>query len=51
MRLVIVESQYAGDVEPNTEYARRSVRDSLMRGARRGAHSIASALHATGHLA
>ena len=32
MRLVIFESPYAGDVEANTEYARRCVRDSLMRG-------------------
>jgi hypothetical protein len=32
MRLVIVESPYAGDIEKNTEYARLCVRDSLMRG-------------------
>jgi len=32
MRLVIIESPYAGDVEANTEYARRCVRDSLSRG-------------------
>src|SRR3974390_3223932 len=32
MRLVIVESPFAGDVEANTEYARRCVRDSLARG-------------------
>lgn len=32
MRLVIVESPYAGDVEENVEYARRCVRDSLSRG-------------------
>lgn len=32
MKLVIVESPYAGDVEANTEYARRCVRDSLSRG-------------------
>ncbi|WP_100961101.1 hypothetical protein [Bosea sp. FBZP-16] len=32
MRLVIVESPYAGDVETNVEYARRCVRDSLLRG-------------------
>lgn len=32
MRLVIVESPYAGDVEKNVEYARRCVRDSLLRG-------------------
>ncbi|CAN7597637.1 DUF7768 domain-containing protein [Bosea sp. LjRoot237] len=32
MRLVIVESPYAGDVEANIAYARRCVRDSLLRG-------------------
>ena len=32
MRLVIIESPYAGDVEANIEYARRCVRDSLNRG-------------------
>lgn len=32
MKLVIIESPYAGDVEANTEYARRCVRDSLSRG-------------------
>lgn len=32
MRLVIIESPYAGDVEANVEYARRCVRDSLLRG-------------------
>jgi hypothetical protein len=32
MRLVIIESPYAGDIEVNTEYARRCVRDSLSRG-------------------
>ena len=32
MRLVIIESPFAGDVEQNTEYARRCVRDSLERG-------------------
>jgi hypothetical protein len=32
MKLVIVESPYAGDVEANVEYARRCVRDALMRG-------------------
>lgn len=32
MKLVIVESPYAGDVEANVEYARRCVRDSLSRG-------------------
>ena len=32
MKLVIIESPYAGDVEANTEYARACVRDSLGRG-------------------
>jgi hypothetical protein len=32
MRLVIIESPYAGDVEANVEYARACVRDSLGRG-------------------
>lgn len=32
MRLVILESPYAGDVEANVEYARKCVRDSLLRG-------------------
>lgn len=32
MRLVILESPYAGDVERNIDYARRCVRDSLLRG-------------------
>lgn len=32
MRLVIIESPYAGDVDANVDYARRCVRDSLMRG-------------------
>lgn len=32
MRLVIVESPFAGDVEKNTHYARLCVRDSLLRG-------------------
>jgi len=32
MRLVIIESPYAGDIEKNVEYARRCVRDSLLRG-------------------
>lgn len=32
MRLVIVESPYAGDIGANVEYARRAVRDSLARG-------------------
>lgn len=32
MKLVIIESPYAGDVEANLKYARRCVRDSLDRG-------------------
>lgn len=32
MKLVIIESPYAGDVERNVEYARQCVRDSLCRG-------------------
>jgi hypothetical protein len=32
MRLVIIESPYAGDVVANVEYARACVRDSLLRG-------------------
>lgn len=32
MRLVILESPYAGDVEKNIEYARKCVRDCLARG-------------------
>lgn len=32
MRRVIVESPYAGDVDRNVEYARRCVRDCLLRG-------------------
>ncbi len=32
MRLVIIESPYAGDVNRHVEYARRCVRDSLDRG-------------------
>lgn len=32
LRLVIVESPYSGDVEANTLYARRCIRDSLARG-------------------
>lgn len=32
MRLVIIESPFAGDVEKNTRYARACVRDSLLRG-------------------
>ena len=32
MKLVIVESPYAGDINKNIEYARAAVRDSLSRG-------------------
>jgi len=32
MRRVILESPYAGDVEANVAYARRCVRDSVLRG-------------------
>ena len=32
MKLVLLESPYAGDVEANVAYARACVRDSLMRG-------------------
>lgn len=32
MRRVIVESPYAGDIATNVAYARRCVRDSLLRG-------------------
>ena len=32
MRLVIIESPYAGNIEENIEYARAAVRDSLSRG-------------------
>jgi hypothetical protein len=32
MRLVIIESPYAGDIEANVKYARECVRDSLSRG-------------------
>jgi len=32
VKLVILESPYAGDVEANVAYARRCVRDSLSRG-------------------
>lgn len=32
MKLVIIESPYAGDIEKNTTYARLCVRDSLERG-------------------
>jgi hypothetical protein len=32
MRRVLLESPYAGDVEHNLEYARRCVRDSVLRG-------------------
>ena len=32
MRLVIIESPYAGDIETHVKYARRCVKDSLSRG-------------------
>ncbi len=32
MKLVILESPYAGDIEKNVDYARRAVRDSLSKG-------------------
>ena len=32
MRRVIIESPYAGDVEANVSYARRAMRDCLLRG-------------------
>jgi len=32
MKLVIIESPYAGDIEANTAYARLCMRDSLERG-------------------
>ena len=32
MRRVILESPYAGDIEANVDYARRCVRDALLRG-------------------
>ena len=32
MKLVVIESPYAGDIEMNVEYARKCVRDSLERG-------------------
>ena len=32
MKLVIIESPYAGEVEANVEYARRAMHDSLHRG-------------------
>lgn len=32
MRKVIIESPYAGNIEKNVEYARKCVRDSLLRG-------------------
>jgi len=32
MKLVIVESPYAGDIEANVDYARAAIRDSLSRG-------------------
>ena len=32
MKLVILESPYSGDIERNIEYARKCVKDSLLRG-------------------
>jgi len=32
MRLIVVESPYAGDVEANVAYARKCVRDAVLRG-------------------
>lgn len=32
MKLVVIESPYAGDVERNVEYAKRCMKDSLKRG-------------------
>ena len=32
MKLVILESPFAGDVKRNTAYARAALRDSLLRG-------------------
>lgn len=32
MKLVVIESPYAGDVEKNLKYARRCMKDSLARG-------------------
>ena len=32
MRLVIIESPYAGEIDANVEYARAAMRDSLTRG-------------------
>lgn len=32
MRLVIVESPYAGEIEANVDYARAAIRDALSRG-------------------
>lgn len=32
MKLVIIESPYAGDIEANLAYARAATRDSLLRG-------------------
>lgn len=32
MRLVVIESPYAGDIAMNTAYARACLRDSLLRG-------------------
>lgn len=31
MKLVVIESPYAGEVEKNVEYAKRCIRDCLMR--------------------
>jgi hypothetical protein len=39
-QLVIIESPYAGEIERNTTYARRAMRDSI----ERGEHPIASHL-------
>lgn len=32
MRIVVLESPYAGDIERNTNYARDCMRDSILRG-------------------
>jgi hypothetical protein len=32
MKKVIIESPYAGDIENNVEYARKCIKDSLLRG-------------------
>lgn len=42
MKRVIIESPYAGDIEANTAYARRCVRDSTSTWASPGACSRAS---------